>query len=50
MRSWVRRRRGRGREHDLIEAGLNEAAGCFGAMGIVATACWRDYSDDSSRN
>src|SRR5207302_4141138 len=25
---------------------LNEAAGCFGAMGKVATACWRDCSDD----
>jgi hypothetical protein len=31
---------------DLIEAGLNEAAGCFGAMGKVATACWRDGPDD----
>ena len=26
VRSWVRRRPGRDREHDLIEAGLNEAA------------------------
>jgi hypothetical protein len=28
---------------DLIEAGLNEAAGRFGAMGIVVLAqAWRD--------
>jgi hypothetical protein len=48
VRSLAHRRRGRDREHDLIEAGLNEAAGCFGAMGRVATACWRDRSDDGS--
>jgi hypothetical protein len=46
VRSLARRRGGRDREHDLIEAGLNEAAGCFGAMGEVATACWRDCSGD----
>ena len=46
MRSLAHRRGGRDREHDLIEAGLNEAAGCFGAMGKVATACRRDCSDD----
>ena len=46
VRSWARRHAGCDREHDLIEAGLNEAAGCFCAMEKVATACWRDYSDD----
>ncbi|HEX5232449.1 MAG TPA: hypothetical protein VFW56_09445 [Bradyrhizobium sp.] len=35
----------RDRDHDLIEAGLNEAAGCFDAMGKVARAWWRDCSD-----
>jgi hypothetical protein len=46
VRTLAHRRRGRDREHDLIEAGLNEAAGCFGAIGKVGTACWRDCSDD----
>ena len=46
MRSLVRRRPGRDRERDLIEAGLNEAAGCFGAMGKAATARWQDCSGD----
>jgi hypothetical protein len=46
VRSLAHRRRGRDRGHDLIEAGLNESAGCFGAMGKAATACWRDCSDD----
>ncbi len=46
VRSRAHRRRGRDREHDLIAAGLNEAAGCFGAMGKVTAACWRGCSDD----
>src|SRR5437899_5717199 len=46
VRSLARARPGCDREHDLIEAGLNEAAGCFGAMGKVATARWRDCTDD----
>src|SRR5260370_33863527 len=30
----------RGRERDLIEAGLNEAAGWLGAMGIAPLTSW----------
>jgi hypothetical protein len=35
------------RERDLIEAGLNEAAGYFGTMGIVTMARWPSMFDGS---